>query len=196
MVHDSAASAKQILRVEMRGRRRALAMELVRGGAMAAQNLPIDRLPPFTVVSGYVPYGSEIDPGPTLNRFRAAGARIALPAAVTLNEAMVFRAWTPQVEWEPDVAGIRAPNALAEVLTPQILVVPLLAFDRRGGRLGQGGGHFDRTLAALDAKGPVFALGLAFAGQEVADIPDEEHDRPLDAILTEKDYIEVQKVNS
>ena len=71
--------------------------------------------------------------------------------------------------------------------------MPLVAFDRRGGRLGQGGGHFDRTLEALDAKGKVFAIGLAYAGQEVAAVPREEHDRPLDAILTEREYIAVQK---
>jgi 5-formyltetrahydrofolate cyclo-ligase len=71
--------------------------------------------------------------------------------------------------------------------------VPLVAFDRAGGRLGQGGGHFDRTLAALDAEKPVFAIGLAYAGQEVARLPSEEHDRRLDAILTEKEYIAVRK---
>jgi 5-formyltetrahydrofolate cyclo-ligase len=193
MIQASPASAKQLLRVEMRARRRALAMEQLRAGALAAQNLPIDRLPPFEVVSGYVPHNSEIDPGPVLNRFRAAGARIALPAAVELDGPLVFRAWTPQVEWVPDAADIRAPNALSQELIPQIIVTPLLAFDRKGGRLGQGGGHFDRTLAALDAAGPVFALGIAFAGQEVASVPGEHHDRPLDAILTDKEYIEIAR---
>jgi 5-formyltetrahydrofolate cyclo-ligase len=72
------------------------------------------------------------------------------------------------------------------------MITPLLGFDRRGGRIGQGGGHYDRTLAALRAHRPIFALGLAYAGQEVARAPNEPHDQRLDAMLTEIAYIEVE----
>ncbi|HEY9233988.1 MAG TPA: 5-formyltetrahydrofolate cyclo-ligase, partial [Phenylobacterium sp.] len=74
-----------------------------------------------------------------------------------------------------------------------LVICPLLAFDRRGARLGQGGGHYDRTIEALRAEGPVFVLGLAYAGQEVEGLPAEPHDQRLDAILTESGYIEARK---
>jgi len=75
--------------------------------------------------------------------------------------------------------------------TPDLIIAPLLAFDRAGGRLGQGGGHYDRTIEALRARGPVFVIGLAYAGQEIEAVPCEPHDQRLDAILTEIGYIEV-----
>ena len=84
-----------------------------------------------------------------------------------------------------DAAGVPAPGPDAPELTPDLVVVPLLAFDGAGARLGQGGGYYDRTLAALRAAGPVVALGLAYAGQEVARLPVEAHDQRLDAVLTE-----------
>lgn len=193
MAAGSAADAKTVLRAEMRARRRALSTEAPDAAERAAQNLPLDGLPPFRVVGGYVRHGAEIDPSAVLARLRAAGARIALPVTVAADAPLVFRAWAPEAEHVPDAAGVRGPPAHAEELVPELLIVPLVAFDRRGGRLGQGGGHFDRTLAALDAEGEVFAIGLAYAGQEVARLPREEHDRMLDAILTEKEYIAVPK---
>jgi 5-formyltetrahydrofolate cyclo-ligase len=80
---------------------------------------------------------------------------------------------------------------VGEAVAPDLVIAPLLAFDRKGGRLGQGAGHYDRTLANLRALKPVFVLGLGYAGQEVAEIPLEAHDQRLDAILTETEYIEV-----
>ena len=193
MVHASPASAKLALRAEMRARRRALAAEQPQAGEQAARHLPLDELPPFAVVGGYVRHGAEINPAAVLARFREAGARIALPVTVAADAPLVFRAGTPETEHVADAAGVRGPPQHAEAMVPDLLIVPLVAFDREGGRLGQGGGHFDRTLAALDAQKPVFAIGLAYAGQEVARLPREEHDRRLDAILTEKGYIAVDK---
>ena len=77
--------------------------------------------------------------------------------------------------------------------SPDLIIAPLLAFDRTGGRLGQGGGHYDRTIEALRARGSLFVIGLAYAGQEIDAVPREPHDQPLDAILTELGYIEVRK---
>ena len=193
MVHASPASAKLALRAEMRARRRALAAEHPHAAEQAARNLPLGDLPPFHVAGGYVRHGAEIDPAPVLARLREAGARIALPVTVAKDAPLVFRAWAPDPERVADFAGVLGPPPHAERLVPELLIVPLVAFDRAGGRLGQGGGHFDRTLAALDARGRVFAIGLAYAGQEVASLPREEHDRTLDAILTEKEYIAVRK---
>jgi 5-formyltetrahydrofolate cyclo-ligase len=135
--------------------------------------------------------GSEMDPAPLRDRLAHRGARAALPATGGRDQPMVFRLWDPAVRLEPDAFGIPAPPPFAPAVEPDLLIAPLLAFDRRGGRLGQGAGHYDRTLAQLRARKPVFVVGLAFSGQEIAELPAETHDERLDAILTETDYIEV-----
>ena len=89
----------------------------------------------------------------------------------------------------PDALGVPSPTD-GEELTPSVVIAPLLAFDHRGGRLGQGGGLFDRTMAAIRQRGPVLVIGLAFAGQEVEVVPMEPHDQRLDAVLTEAGYRE------
>ena len=86
--------------------------------------------------------------------------------------------------------GMREPNPDAEAVRPGVVLVPLLAFEARGHRLGYGAGHYDRTLKGLRAEGPVRAIGLAFAGQEVDRLPTHDGDQPLDAILTERGYRE------
>ncbi len=101
---------------------------------------------------------------------------------------LIFRRFSPGQPLSPDAAGILAPGPDAEDLTPDLVIAPLLAFDAAGGRMGQGGGFYDRTLQALRAGGSVFVLGLAHAWQEVARVPSEAHDQKLDAILTEKGY--------
>ena len=93
----------------------------------------------------------------------------------------------------PDAFGVPSPPPEAPEATPRLVICPLLAFDRAGGRLGQGGGHYDRTLAVLRAQGPVFVLGRAYAGQEVAALDLEPHDQRLDAILTETGYTRFRK---
>ena len=92
---------------------------------------------------------------------------------------------------EPDAWGVPAPPHVSPEVEPDLVVAPLLAFDRAGRRLGQGAGHYDRALENLRAARTVFVLGLGFAAQEVAELPDEAHDQRLDAILTETGYIEV-----
>jgi len=192
MVSRSPADAKALMRLEARALRRSLAQRSPAAGEAASERLPDEMLRTARIVGGYVPRGAELNPAALLARFEAAGVRIALPVTVGPGQALVFRAWNNEHEHAPDHLGIPAPPAHAEEVRPDLLIVPLLAFDRQGGRLGQGGGYFDRTLQALTAAGPVFALGLAYAGQEVARVPMEEHDRPLDAILTEREFIPVR----
>jgi 5-formyltetrahydrofolate cyclo-ligase len=184
-------SDKTALRARLRGLRRLLAAEAPDAAAEAAMRLPIDLLPPCEVFSGYVAIGAEMDPRPLMLRLAEAGAAAALPVALKRDGALAFRAWTPDMTLERDAFGIPSPPASAEAMTPSLVIAPLLAFDRRGGRLGQGAGHYDRTLANLRAAQPLFVLGLAYAGQEVDEIPMEPHDQRLDAILTETGYIEV-----
>ena len=177
----------------MRGHRRKLALEAPDAAERAVGHLPKALLERCRIVGGYRAQGAELDPWPLMAAFAKAGARLALPAAISLDAPLAFRAWTEGDPLEPDAAGIASPRAGAAEVQPDLVITPLLAFDRSGARMGQGGGHYDRTLEALRARGPVFALGLAYAGQQVARIPTEPHDQPLDAILTEKGYIEVAK---
>jgi 5-formyltetrahydrofolate cyclo-ligase len=193
MVHASPASAKTVLRLQMRDLRRRLAEETPDAAEQAAAHLPTDLIRKDIVISGYRRRGAEIDPWPLMQAFAKAGATLALPVAFDRDSALQFRAYAEGDALAPDAFNILAPTAAAAVVQPDLVIAPLLAFDRCGGRMGQGGGHYDRTLQALRARGPVFVLGVAFAGQEVARIPLEPHDQRLDAILTEKAYIEASK---
>ncbi|MGZ5984081.1 MAG: 5-formyltetrahydrofolate cyclo-ligase [Caulobacteraceae bacterium] len=186
-------SAKDDLRRAMRARRRALAALVPDAAERAAANLPLHDLPPFTVAAGYHVLGAELSPWPVLRRLEGAGARIVLPVAPEPHAPLVFRAFHPDQPLEPDAARIPSPTEAAEALAPDLVVAPLIAFDRQGFRLGQGGGYYDRTLAALRAAGRLFVIGLAYAGQEVDKVPRDAHDQPLDAILTESGYLRIRK---
>ncbi len=182
---------KIALRSEMRALRRELAAGAPGAAERAAGLIPLDALPPLQWFSGYVAQGSEIDPAPLMRRLADAGAQACLPAATSRDAPLDFRAWDPRDEMELDAFGIPAPPPWADVVRPDLVIAPLLAFDRAGGRLGQGAGHYDRTLLALRAEKPVFVLGLAFSGQELPAVPTEAHDQQLDAILTETAFIPV-----
>ena len=168
---------------------RALRRRLVARPAPA----PLESLPKIAVFAGYHPLGGEIDPEALIDQLRDAGATLVMPVCERPNGALIFRRYRPGDLLVPDAMGVPAPSPAASILLPDLLIVPLLAFDRQGGRLGQGGGYYDRTLAALRAVKPVFALGLAYSGQEVAQVPTAPHDQRLDAILTEIGYIAVSK---
>ena len=193
MAHASSATAKTVLRREMRSRRRRLAKEAPDAAEQAALQLPDRLLGRFAVVSGYHPLGGELDPGPLMRRLRAAGAVLALPVTLDRDAPLIFRRYWPGEPVFPDAIGVPSPAPEAAETEPDLVITPLVAFDRGGARMGQGGGFYDRTLGALRARRPVFALGLAYAGQEVAQVPHETHDQLLDAILTETGYIPVRK---
>ena len=185
---------KTALRVSLRALRRRLADEVPDVAERAARRLPLSRFSRFTTVAAYCPQGSEVDPGPTLHAildFNGGRATAALPVAADRDAPLTFRQWRPEDPLTPDAFGIPSPAASAPEVFPNLVITPLLGFDRKGGRLGQGAGHYDRTLAKLRKVRPVFVLGLAFAGQEVAEIPTDRHDQRLDAILTEAEFIEV-----
>jgi 5-formyltetrahydrofolate cyclo-ligase len=181
-----------ISKEDLRTRMRALRSELAKAAPDAAERLTLPLKP--RIVAGYRPFRDEIDPLPLMLKLAAGGARLALPVTPPrgLASPLTFRAWNPGEALAAGGFGVHEPTG-GEAVTPDLILVPLLAFDRRGHRLGYGQGHFDRTLAGLRAGGPVTAVGLAFAEQEVAELPDEPHDQALDAILTEKEYIEVRK---
>ena len=191
---DDLNPAKETLRRRARALRRGLALDPSVAGARAADHFPIARFArsaPGMVVAGYRPRGTEIDPGPLLRRLEALGAIVVLPVVTTPGAPLAFRESGAWEDHRPDAGGILAPPEHSATRRPDLLIVPLLAFDRQGGRLGQGGGYYDRTLAALRASAPAQAVGLAFAGQEVSRLDLAPHDERLDAILTEMRYIEV-----
>lgn len=137
------------------------------------------------MVAGYVPMRGEIDPLPAL---AAQGGRLCLPVVTGTGQPLRFRTWRPGAELVPAIFGTHVP-AEGEWCRPDILVVPLLAFDRQGHRLGYGGGFYDRTLAALRNGKPVLAIGFAWAAQETGALPAGPHDQHLDLIVTEREVI-------
>jgi 5-formyltetrahydrofolate cyclo-ligase len=147
------------------------------------------------VVAGYWPFRSEIDPRPLMQRFVRAGWRVALPVtpAKGAEAPLIFRLWDGAADMARHPFGMSEPHPTAEAVRPDVVLVPLLAFDNHGHRLGYGAGHYDRTLVGLRASGPVRVIGLAFAGQQVERLPAEPHDQPLDAILTERRFTEFAK---
>ena len=149
--------------------------------------------PQGAVVSGFWPYRTEIDLMPLLKRLHENGLNLCLPVVDEMDQPLLFRSWAPGDPTEPGKWDIPVPADSAEEVTPSILLVPMLAFDRRGYRLGYGGGFYDRTLEKLRAEGEITAVGVAYHGQEVGAVVRGVDDQPLDAILTEKEYIEIAK---
>ena len=193
MPRDPLSGDKTALRSAMRRIRRDLARAAPHAARLAADALPLGLLPPFGVVAGYAPMGGEMDPGPLLARLTARGATAALPVAVWRDAPLLFRTAGDRDAFLPDAFGIPAPGPDAPAVTPDLIITPVLAFDRFGGRLGQGAGCYDRTLADLRKAGSVFVIGLAYAGQEVERVPADARDQSLDAILTEIGYSVVGK---
>jgi 5-formyltetrahydrofolate cyclo-ligase len=148
-------------------------------------------VPPGAAVSGYWPMRSEIDPRPLLTELSARGHPVCLPVVMGKEQPLVFRSWQPGDAMVAGGFGTQVPGAEQKEVVPRVLVVPLLAFDRVGYRLGYGGGFYDRTLAILRAVGPVSAVGLALADQEVDTVPHDELDARLDWIVTEAEAMEI-----
>lgn len=138
-------------------------------------------------LSGYSPMRTEIDPLPAMAEAAAHGP-VSMPVIVAKATPLKFREWTPECEMQEGTFGARIP-ARGRWIEPEIMIVPLLAFDRRGGRLGYGGGFYDRTLEQLRARRATLAIGFAFAAQEVEHVPLEPTDQPLDMIVTEAGII-------
>ncbi len=184
---ETSSPSKAELRVERLALRDALSVEERAVKSLAIADAGADALSfaPGTVLSGFMPIRSEADTRPLMEALRNKGARLCLP--VTLDrETIVFREFVRGAELVKTGFGTTGPDEGAAVLDPQILLVPLSAFDGQGHRIGYGAGHYDRAIAKLHAKGlnPVL-VGIAFDCQEVPSVPAEAHDVALDAVLTE-----------
>lgn len=143
-------------------------------------------LQPGTVLAGYVALGSEADPSRLLVQAHDQGCAIALPHVTSKSSPMRFLRWTPGDDLVEGPFGLMQPDAQAESVRPDVLLVPLVAFDDQMMRLGQGAGHYDRALSVLENS---FAVGLAWSIQHAPDLPHDPWDMPLDAVLTEKSWI-------
>ena len=177
---------KQVMREEALARRVALHAQAPDAAERMARNfLAAIPLPDRAVVSAFVAIGEETDPAPLIGLLRARGHRIALPRVVKKGEKLAFHLYEPGAALIPGVFGLSQPGKDWPSAIPDVLVVPLLAFDSRGMRLGYGGGFYDRTLKDLRATRNILAVGFAFAGQEVPDVPNRESDEPLDWVVTE-----------
>lgn len=177
---------KAALRAEAKTRRAASQAATDPAPAHAAL---IAALAPFAgkIVAGYSAIGTEIDPFPALAAL-AGTHRLCLPVTHGHGAPLSFHLWTPGEDLQSAGFGTAAPVS-AEAVVPDVLVVPLLAFDRNGGRLGYGAGHYDRSLSGLRANGTVTAFGFAFAGQEFDALPQEPTDQPLNGVVTEHGLI-------
>jgi len=138
------------------------------------------------IVAGYWAFREEADPRELMRALAVRGHPLALPRVVARHVPLKFHLWGESDAMRVSSFGVTEPEVGAEVVTPSVLLVPMLAFDAQGYRLGYGGGHYDRTLEVLRRRGPVNAIGIAYAGQQVEALPREPHDQPLDAILTEQ----------
>ncbi len=178
-------AAKAALRTLCRARRRARsATAQGTGDAIAGRALDAMAFPPGAAVAGYWPFHDEADPRPLMTALAARGHRLCLPVVVARGRPLVFRVWVPGDVLETGVFGTSVPCRGAEECTPSIVLAPLLAVDRRGFRLGYGGGYYDRTLAVLNN---VLAVGIAFHDQICDMVPHDAHDRPLDWLASERE---------
>ena len=145
------------------------------------------------VVSGFSPMKTEINLIPLMRKLADAGAQLALPAIAGRGKPLIMRAWNFGDPFKAGQWGIREPVAGAPEVAPDILIVPLAAFDRSGHRIGYGAGYYDLTINALRTKKPVTAIGIAFAAQEIPQVPATERDARLDLVLTEREAIDFRE---
>lgn len=182
---------KKAARTEASARRNAAFAADPRAGAALAKRV-IEQAEALGLGSGvavslYWPMQEEMDTRPLMQGLAARGCPVALPVVMGKGKPLVFRRWRPEMVLQPGPFGLSEPDEREPEVTPRIVFAPLLAFDRQGNRIGWGAGFYDRTLAALRAQGPVTAVGVAYAAQELAEVPAGAHDQPLDWIATERE---------
>ena len=159
---------------------------------IAARKFPL-AVGPRSIVSGFMPLKSEISPLPLMKKLAASGVRLALPVIAGRGKPLIMRLWTFGEELDRGQWNIREPKPEAAEVEPDIVLVPLLAFDRTGHRIGYGAGYYDMTIARLRAHKPIVAIGLAFAAQEVPAVPATPRDARLDLVVTEREVIDFRQ---
>ena len=193
MQTSSVDGLKKTIRRDAVARRDALpaAERATAAETIAARPFPL-AIEPGAIVSGFSSLKSEINPVPLMRKLADQGAQLALPVVAGKGQPLIMRAWSFGEPLDSGVWGIREPKADAPEVAPDILIVPLLAFDRRGNRIGYGAGYYDITIAKLRAMKPTVAIGIAFAAQEIAEVPVTPRDARLDLVLTEREIIDLR----
>jgi 5-formyltetrahydrofolate cyclo-ligase len=188
---DDIAELKSSIRRAAVARRDALPADARAKAAevIAARPFPI-ALKPGGVVSGFSPLKSEINPIALMRKLSDAGAQLALPVVAGRGKPLIMRAWNFGAPLASGVWGIREPMPDAPEVAPDILLVPLLAFDCAGHRIGYGAGYYDMTIAKFRAIKPIVAVGIAYAAQEIDAVPTTPRDARLDLVLTEREVID------
>ncbi|MEE2877788.1 MAG: 5-formyltetrahydrofolate cyclo-ligase [Pseudomonadota bacterium] len=182
---------KNDLRAELKVLREELNARNPDAGETIASKFPIKLLERYgPVVAGYWPMGSEVDPRPLMAKLTQAGAHLALPYIDT-NEQMSFRAWSQGDSLVKGPFGLQQPAENASAVSPTLILLPLLAFDKVGNRIGYGKGYYDRALEALRDEGRVFACGVGFHAQMLDHLPTDPHDQPLDWAITERGSVPI-----
>jgi 5-formyltetrahydrofolate cyclo-ligase len=187
-------SPKARLRQQALARRDALppAERAAAADSIAARPFPV-AFERGTIISGFSPMKSEINSVPLMRKLADAGAQLALPAIAGRGKPLIMRAWNFGDPLKAGQWGIREPAPDAPEVAPDILIVPLAAFDRVGHRIGYGAGYYDMTIAALRVKKRVIAVGIAFAAQEIPQVPATARDARLDLVLTERETIDFRE---
>jgi len=181
------AKQKDILRREARERRAALNAAAPDAAWRVAENflakIPFEK---NSIIAGYIAAHDELDPAELIAALRARGHAIALPRVAAKRAPLEFHRWEKNASAAKGAHGVLEAAPRWPPVKPDVLLVPLAAFDDEGYRLGYGGGYYDRSLLALRAMGPVLAVGLAYDGQRIADLPHDDRDEKLDWVVTEK----------
>lgn len=183
-------SVKRDLRLQAAERRRqALGNREAAAIAVRDRFLQTFDLAPAVAISAFWPLDDEFDPRPLFMELQRRGHPVGLPVVVRKGQPLLFRRWLPDIELVRGPFRVMTPPPESPEIVPDLLLVPLLAFDRDGYRLGYGGGFYDRTIAKLRGGRGALAVGVAFAAQEVPAVPRDSTDQPLDWIVTENDVV-------
>ncbi len=181
-------SAKKSLREEVMKKRVAVHTQSRDRAAATVRDLFLQTLPlrPNMIVAGYWPLSGELDTTPLLNALAEKKYSVCLPVVTDHKDPLIFRAWNPGMTLTEGYSGTKVPPTSAPVQEPDIIMVPLIAFDRAGYRLGYGGGFYDRTLNALRAERTILAVGLGYGVQQVPIVPHDGGDAKLDWVVTDE----------
>ncbi len=182
-----AAVLKAVLRREALARRKSVhAVRHAGASADLARRIASELSTQGKIIAGYWPLGTEIDCVPALATLKAAGIEVALPVVAGQGQVLIFRSWAPGDILEAGPFGTMHPAQRASLVVPDIMLLPLMAFDSTGHRLGYGAGYYDRTVAALRRDRQVVIIGLAYDEQQIDTLPADSHDQKMDAVITDQ----------